>query len=234
MSLMSQAEPRLSPDLVRLASFRTARRGRRGLDEEHVRAFCQQVEAELVVLRNERAALQEEVGRLRRRVLSMSDDGGAGSRRQDAHVQAVSILSQAQQTAQHYVAEAQEYSRHMAQDARRRHGEVLGQARAYADRVLEEAHLEAGQAAHAAMAAQLIPAGPPGPLPVPVPQPAAWETGGEPAYLDTFGEVFRARLRGYLDALLRDVDEWELGQALSLAAAQAGPGGPHHCAGPGA
>jgi DivIVA domain-containing protein len=224
MSLMSQAEPRLTPDVVQSASFRTARLGRRGLDEEHVRAFCLQVEAELVMLLDERAALQEEVGRLRRRVMGVSDDGEAGSGREDAHVQAVSILSQAQETAHHYVAEAQEYSRHMAQDARRRRGEILGQARTYADRALEEAHREARQAAQAAMAATLIPAGLRGPLAAPVPESAAdaRETGDELVYLDTFGEVFRARLRGYLDALVRDVDERELAQASSLAAAQAG------------
>jgi DivIVA domain-containing protein len=221
MSLMSQAEPRLTPDVVQSASFRTARLGRRGLDEEHVRAFCLQVEAELVLLLDERAALQEEVTRLRRRVMGLSDDGEAGSRREDAHRQAVSILSQAQETAHCHVADAQEYSRHMAQDARRRRGEILGQARTYADRVLEEAHREARQAA---MAATPFPAGSPGPPAAALPEPAAdgREPGGELVCLDTFVEVFRERLRGYLDALVRDVDERELAQASSLAAGQAG------------
>jgi vacuolar-type H+-ATPase subunit H len=221
MSLMSQAEPRLTPDVVQSASFRTARLGRRGLDEEHVRAFCLQVESELVLLLDERAALQEEVTRLRRRVMGLSDDGEARSGREDAHRQAVSILSQAQETAHCYVAEAQEYSRHMAQDARRRRGEILGQARTYADRVLEEAHREAVQAA---MAATPIPAGPPGPPAAALPEPAAdgREPGGEVVCLDTFVEVFRERLRGYLDALVCDVDEREPAQASSLAAGQAG------------
>ena len=69
MAMMSSADERLTPDVVQAISFRSARLGRRGFDEEHVRAFCRQVEAELVVLRSERSLLQEEVGRLRRRIL---------------------------------------------------------------------------------------------------------------------------------------------------------------------
>jgi cell division septum initiation protein DivIVA len=128
MSLMSRAEQRLTPDVLQSVSFRPARWGRRGCDEEHVRAFCLQVEAELVTLRNERTALQEEVSRLRRRVLGLSGDGEPAARREEACIQAVSVLSQARQTADHYVAEAQEYSRRLAQDALRRRDEILAQA----------------------------------------------------------------------------------------------------------
>jgi cell division septum initiation protein DivIVA len=226
MSLMSQAEPRLTPDVVQSASFPTARLGRRGLDEERVRAFCQQVEAELVMLAGERAALQEEVSRLRRRVMGRPDGDEAGPSREDAHVQSVSILCRAQQTAHDYVAEAQEYSRHVAQDARRRRSEILWQTRSYADRVVAEAHREAGQAAQTAMAAPLFPPGQLGLLAAPVPQPPdeAREMAGERAYLDTFGEVFQERLRSYLDALLRDAGDRELAPAPSQAAARAGAG----------
>ena len=207
MSLRSQGEPRLTPDEVQSVSFRPARLGRRGLDEAHVRAFCQQVGTELGLLLSERAALQEEVSRLRRRVLGRSEDG---SRPQEAHVQAVSILSRAQETADHYVAEAQEYSRHLAQDARQRRDEILAQARSYADLVLDEADREASHAAQAAMAA-------------PVPQSAADARGleGELAYLNAFSDVFRARLRGYLDALLRNGDEWEPAEKPALSAVHA-------------
>jgi len=51
---------RLTPDTVQSVTFRAARRGRRGLDHDHVREFCQQVEAELAQLAAERAALQDE------------------------------------------------------------------------------------------------------------------------------------------------------------------------------
>jgi hypothetical protein len=117
---------------VQSVTFRPARRGHRGLDQEHVREFCQQVEAELAQLAEERAALQDEVRRLRQRVLS----GGAPVG--DAHVHAASILSQAQKTADRYIAEAQDYSRHLAEHARRRRDEILAQVQSQVIGYLEQ------------------------------------------------------------------------------------------------
>lgn len=213
MTELSQLEQRLTPDALQSVSFRAARLGRRGLDEEHVRAFCRQVEAELVAQLNERTALQEEVGRLRRRMLG-AEDGTIGYRREDAHIQAVGILSRAQQTADHYVAEAQEYSRHLAEDARRRRDEILEQARSSADQVTEQAHQKASEAAQTMMAA-------------PVAQPdGVHEDRGELeadlAYLRTYSDVYRTHLRAYLDALLRNVDEWEHAEKSSLSAVRSG------------
>jgi DivIVA domain-containing protein len=127
MTVTSRRE-RLTPDQVQSASFPPARLGRRGFDEEHVRAFCAQVEGELVTLLNEKTALWEEVERLRRRMLGENGDA-SGLRPEDAHIQAVHILSNAQQTADRYVADAQHYSRQLAEDARRRRDEVLAEAR---------------------------------------------------------------------------------------------------------
>jgi DivIVA domain-containing protein len=161
MSVMLRDEQRLTPDDVQAVSFRSAHLGRRGLDEDHVRAFCHQVEDELMRLVNERTALQEEVSRLRRHILGQSgEDGGFGYSRADANLQAVSILHRAQQTADHYVAEAQEYSRHLAQDTQQRRADILAQAREHAARVMEVAHREADQAAQAAVAALLAIASP--------------------------------------------------------------------------
>jgi DivIVA domain-containing protein len=211
MSSMSRAEQRLTPDVVQAVAFRTARLGRRGFDEEHVRAFCQQVEEELVMLLNERTGLREEVNRLRRRVLGISaDDGEAGYRRDDGHIQAVGILSRAQQTANHYVAEAQEYSRRLAEDARRRRDEILAEARSHADLVLEEAHREASRAAQAAMAT----------APVAESEGSSGELEAGLAYLRTFSDVYRTHLRAHLDALVRDVDQWEHAENSSLSAAR--------------
>jgi DivIVA domain-containing protein len=190
MAMMSSADERLTPDVVQAISFRSARLGRRGFDEEHVRAFCRQVEAELVVLRSERSLLQEEVGRLRRRILG-DPDGAPGLRRGGGRGSAVGILSRAQQTAEHYVAEAQEYSRHVTRDARRRRDGMVAGVRASLDRVIEQAHHEACQAARTALA----PAGSPA---------AVREVRAELAYLRTFGDVYTERLRTCLDDLLRD------------------------------
>jgi cell division septum initiation protein DivIVA len=210
MSLLSQADQRLTLDVVQSVAFRPARLGRRGLDEQHVRAFCQQVEAELLALFGERAALQEEVSRLRRRVMSRSADGEGGYQ-EDASVQAVSVLSRAQDTADQHVTEAQEYSRNLAQDARRRRDEILAQARSHADEVLTEAHGEASRAARAAMAA-----------PMPHSAAGARQADGELAYLRTFSEVYRTHLLAYLDLLLRNVEDREAAGRPALSAAPAG------------
>jgi DivIVA domain-containing protein len=213
MTVASGTSHRLTPDEVQAVSFPSARLGRRGLDEDHVRAFCQQVEGELVRLLNEKAALDGEVQRLRRRVLGItSEEDSAGYRREDAHLQAVRILSKAQQTADNYVAGAQDYSRQLAQDARRRRDEILAQARSHAALMLEEAHGQASQAAAVAMSESAA-------------QPLAdrRELEGELAYLRTFCDVYRSHLRAYLDALLRNVEEWERTEKSSIATARAEP-----------
>ena len=219
MSVISRTDNRLTPDAVQAVAFPSARLGRRGLDEEHVRAFCGQVERELVRLFNERTALADEVQRLRRRVLGLSgDDAEAGYRQDDAHVQAVRILSKAQQTADNYVADAQEYSKQLAQDARRRRDQILTEARKHAAVMLEEAHVEASHAAEAALAA-----------PVTKPDADRRELEAELAYLRTFSEVYRTHLHAYLDALLRNVEEWERAEKASLAIASTSlPRLPHY------
>jgi DivIVA domain-containing protein len=223
MPVISRTDNRLTPDAVQSVHFPSARLGRRGLDEEHVWAFCGQVERELVRLFNERTALADEVQRLRRRVLGLTgDDAGSGYRPDDAHVQAVRILSKAQQTADRHVADAQEYSEQLAQDARRRRDEMLSEARSHATAMLDEAHGDARRAAEAALAA---------PLAAPVTQPGAdrSELEAELVCLRTFSDVYRTHLHAYLDALLRNVEEWERAEKVSLDTARASlPGPPHN------
>lgn len=203
-SFARATDNRLTPDAVQAVTFPSARLGRRGLDEEHVRAFCGQVERELVRLLNERTTLADEVQRLRRRVLGLSgDESGAGYRQHDAHLQAVRILSKAQQTADRCVADAQEYSRQLAQDARRRRDEILTEAKTHAAMMLEKAHGEASRAAEAALAAPI--------------QASTdhRELEAELAYLRTFSNVYRTHLHAYLDALLRNVEERERAEKTS-------------------
>src|ERR1043165_8971419 len=101
----ARAAERRPPDQVQSITFPPARLGRRGLDEDHVRAFCAHVEQELVTLLSEKAVLWEEVERLRLRTHGHQAEE-PGYRPEDAHVQAVRILSGAQQTADRYVADA--------------------------------------------------------------------------------------------------------------------------------
>src|SRR5215472_14325606 len=205
---VSSRNGRLTPDQVQSISFPPARFGRRGLDEETVHAFCDQVQLELMTLLNEKASLWEEVERLRRRIMDSDDPSGA--RPVVAHIQAVRILSNAQQMADKYVADAQEYSRQITTDARRRRDEVLTEAKTHAERVLDEAHSRASRAAEEMASG---------------PGPAAsgeWrDRTAELAYLRTFSEVYRTHLRAYLETLLNNVEDWEQSEKASLAAARA-------------
>lgn len=208
MTVISWRGGRLTPDQVSSAAFPPSRLGRRGFDEEHVRAFCAQVEREMVTLLNEKAAMWEEVRHLRRQVHGENGGPAPAPPRQDAHTRALLILSKAQQTADRYVADAQAYSRDLAEDARRRRDEVLMEARAHAARVLGEAHQQASQAASAAVSGRLMPPASPG--------PADLQT--ELAYLRTFSDVHRTHLRAYLEALLRNVEEWDQAERPALPA----------------
>lgn len=208
MTVTSRDDERLTPDEVQSVTFPTTRLGRRGYDEDHVRAFCAHVERELVTLLNEKAGLWEEVQRLRRRILGHSDDL-PGYRPEDAHIQAVRVLSNAQQTADRYVAEAQRYSRQLAEDARRHRDEVLSEAQEHAERVLDEAHTMATRAAEVAMTG-----------PVSLTTGERQELTAELAYLRTFSDVYRTHLRAYLEALLRNVEEWERAEKASITAAR--------------
>jgi DivIVA domain-containing protein len=139
--MISPVDHRLTPDAVQAVAFPSARIGRRGLDEEHVRAFCAQVELELMRLLRERASLMAEVQRLRRRVLGQSGaEGETGLPANDANLQAVRILSEAEQIADRYVADARAYSARLAAEAQRRRDEMLAEARSRAEVMLEQAH----------------------------------------------------------------------------------------------
>jgi cell division septum initiation protein DivIVA len=187
---------RLTPEYVQSVSFPPARLGKRGVDEGQVRAFCEWVESELIRLLNEKTALEEEVLRLRARVRETDT-----VHPEDGHIQAVYILSRAQQTADKYVANAQEYSRDIAEDARRRREEVLAEAKMRAAVILDEAH------ASATHAVELVPAPVAADEQMTSAQRQELET--ELAYLRTVSNVCRTHLRAYLESLTRSIDEWE-------------------------
>jgi DivIVA domain-containing protein len=207
-------QKRLTPDDVQSVSFPLSRLGRRGFDEEHVRAFMQEVERELVTLLNEKVSLWNEVERLRRRIISGMKSGSEGVLfgREDAHVHAVRILSNAQLTADRYVADAQAYSHRLTEEARSRRDEILTEAQEHADMVLEEATARAREAALASLNSAPVP-----------PQMEADRSAlkAELAYLRTFGEVYRTHLRAYTEGMLRSIAEWERSEAGAIQQASA-------------
>ncbi|MGH3243436.1 MAG: DivIVA domain-containing protein [Spirillospora sp.] len=205
---------RLTPGELRAVEFARAALGRRGYDEEEVRNFLSYVERELVQIFNHKAALGDEVNRLRAQAASGTNGVMAP---EDAHFQAVRILSQAQQTADLYVADAERYTRELAHEARLHREAILSDAKGRAEQLLEHAHRKAAAVADAAVrtAEQHArpPARPPGQA-LPDEERRAMER--EIAYLRTYSDVYRTHLRSYLEALLRNVDEWENSERASL------------------
>lgn len=210
---------RLTPAELQITSFKKAPFGRRGFDEEEVQDFLVRVEQELVELLNEKAQFQDECTRLRKRVLE-GDSNGA--RPEDAHVQSVHILSRAQQTADQYVADAERYSRELAGEARRHYDEVLADARARAVMLLEEAHNRASEAASAAGMESMRDN-----MDAMSPEDRR-DLEGQVAYLRTFSQVYRTHLRSYLEALLRNVEEWERAEHTSIGHARGALNGAAH------
>jgi len=205
-------QKRLTPDDVQAATFPVSRLGRRGYDEESVRAFLRDVEREIVTLMNEKVALWNEVERLRRRIISGAKSNGDGVLfgKEDAHVHAVRILSNAQLTADRYVADAQAYSHRLTEEARSRRDEILSQAQEHADMILEEASERAREAAIASLNSPTVASS--------SPQLESDRSAlkAELAYLRAFGEVYRTHLRAYTEGMLRSIDEWERREAQSL------------------
>ena len=194
-------QKRLTPDQLDAVTFPLTRWGRHGFDEEHVRAFLAEVQAEFVRLINERASLWQEVQRLRRRILGQENGNDAiifGA--DDAHVHAVRILSSAQLTADRYVADAQAYSGRLTEEARVRRDEIITQAQEHGEMLLQEARTRAREAALAAMNRDPVP---------PASEHERRALQGEMAYLRTFNDVYRQHLRVYTEAVLRSIEDWE-------------------------
>src|SRR6185437_6301418 len=174
-----EEQRRLTPDQVQAVTFPTSRLGRRGLEEESVRAFLHLVHTEFVHLVNERASLWQEVQRLRRRILDGERAGDEGSvlfGEADAHAHAVRILSNARVT----------------EDARLRRDDIMREAHQHADLLLDEAQTRAREAAVAALEVSSPP----------LTERERQAAQAELAYLRTYSDVYRAHLRAYTEGVL--------------------------------
>ena len=188
---------RLSPADVHGVLFSRAGLGRRGYDETEVDVFLDRVQVELSRLIAEKGSLRDDVSRLRNQLA----EEGTGPQRDEASIQAVRILSAAQQTADQYVADAEHYSRRVSSEARQHYEEIIEAARARAKTVLDDAErvaLESSRGIASVDGAE-----------IPGQAQSRQELEEQVAYLRTFSQVCRAQLRSYLEALLRDIeDEW--------------------------
>ena len=212
---------RLSPDAVRRFEFGRTAIGRRGYNETDVEHFRVRVVHEVVQSTAERAALRHELQRQREEVQRLRDyfrhnrvdvDGVGGQPAQPqaatqvnvniATVQAVNVMSQAQQAADQHIAQAEDYARRLVANARLQYEEILHRAH-------DQAQAAAAEAGRVAEEQQVAP----------------HEDAGEMqylqsrlAYMRTFAQVTQVQLRSILDALRQELDQ--------LTELPAGPGTP--------
>jgi cell division initiation protein len=142
---------RLTPDRVRSMRFSRTPIGRRGLAEDEVAAFLQRVADEIATRDAAETSLRAKVTHYKNTLVQWQreqsesrteDVNGRGPESASATVEAVNILSRAQQEADAYVAQTQEYCRRLAAEAHEHAQSVLDDATARADAAAEQAVVE--------------------------------------------------------------------------------------------
>ena len=91
-------------------------------------------------------------------------------------------------------------------ETRRRRDEIMREAQQYSDRLLEDAHAKAREAAVSALNLAAAPQS----------DEQQRAAQAELAYLRTYGDVYRAHLRAYTEGILRGIEEWERKETASL------------------
>jgi DivIVA domain-containing protein len=137
---VAPSRPRLSPERVRTMEFSRTQIGRRGYAEEEVRLFLERVAGDIAARDAEDASMRAMVLHFQGR---LAEQRGGGDRTPATtavpSVEAVNILSRAQQEADATVAQAQAYSRQLAADARHHADQILVGAQARADHAADAA-----------------------------------------------------------------------------------------------
>ena len=133
---------RLTPDRVRATMFARSPIGRRGLNEDEVAQFQQRMADEIAARDASEASLRAKVAHYKNALLQWQREQRE-ARPDDLAVtappsprptvEAVNILSQAQQEADAYVAQTLEYCRRLAADAQEHAHDILTRAHAEAD-----------------------------------------------------------------------------------------------------
>ena len=140
---------RLTPDRVRSMQFSRTPIGRRGLAEDEVNAFMQRVADDIATRDASEASLRAKVTHYKNTLVQWQREHSEARADEPivpnpsaATVEAVNILSRAQQEADAYVAQTQEYCRRLAADAHDHAQHVLNDAAARADAAAEQAVIE--------------------------------------------------------------------------------------------
>ncbi|TDC05141.1 DivIVA domain-containing protein [Nonomuraea longispora] len=180
---------RLTPERVRNHTFSRTKLGHRGYSEEEVRSFLYRMADDMAAGDMEKADLRAEVERLKNWYKDRGTDVTAPDNQQARlSVDAVNLLSRAQQTADAQIAEAEDYARRL-----------VGQARQQYEQVLQEAQHRAEEAANQAVNVYRSSGG--------HQSAEAEELERRIAYLRTFAEVTQVQLRAVLEGLTNEVNK---------------------------
>ncbi len=142
---------RLTPDRVRSMQFSRTPMGRRGLADDEVASFLQRVADEIATRDAAETSLRAKVTHYKNTLVQwqreqsesrVEEVNGRSPDTSSATVDAVNILSRAQQEADAYVAQTQEYCRRLAAEAHEHAQRVLDDATSRADAAAEEAVIE--------------------------------------------------------------------------------------------
>ncbi|TQS26880.1 DivIVA domain-containing protein [Microbispora sp. KK1-11] len=178
----------LTPDRVRKQEFTRTSLGRRGYSEDEVRSFLYRVAEDMAASDKEKADLRAYIDRMKQwyKEHGMNPEHAAP---QTLNVDAINILSRAQQTADAQIAEAEDYARRIVSQARRQYEELLMEAQRQAE---EAANQAVGAYRASGNGLQSV---------------EAEELERRIAYLRTFADVTQVQLRAVLEGLAHEVDK---------------------------
>jgi cell division initiation protein len=179
----------LTPDRVRNKDFTRTKFGHRGYSEDEVRTFLYRMADDLAAGDMEKADLRAEVERLKNWYKDRGTDvDGPGANRVRLNVDAVNLLSRAQQTADAQIAEAEDYARRLVGQAREQYEQILQEAQHRAEEAGNQAvHVYRSSGGHQSAEAE--------------------ELERRIAYLRTFAEVTQVQLRAVLEGLTNEVNK---------------------------
>ncbi|ETK31861.1 hypothetical protein MPTA5024_32940 [Microbispora sp. ATCC PTA-5024] len=172
---------------MRKQEFSRTALGRRGYSEDEVRSFLYRIADDMAAGDKEKADLRAYIERMRQwyKEHGLSPEQ-AVPQQQGLSVDAINILSRAQQTADAQIAEAEDYARRIVGQARQQYEEILQEAQRQAEEAANQAvgAYRSGEGAHSAEAEELE---------------------RRIAYLRTFAEVTQVQLRSVLEGLAQEV-----------------------------
>jgi len=180
----------LTPDLVRNKTFSRTKLGQRGYSADEVRSFLYRVAEDMAASDMEKANLRAEIDRLKNWYKEHGHDVPHPGVAQHGglNIDAINLLSRAQQTADAQIAEAEDYARRLVAQARQQYEQILQEAQARAEEAATQA-VDVYRSTGNAQSAE------------------AEELERRIAYLRTFAEVTQVQLRAVLEGLTNEVNK---------------------------